>query len=385
MSGLGALAIRLAVIQRAPAPALDLLLLGYIALASAVGWAAVSSDRRGDTWAPWLGDAKLKGILRVLTGRQERKPFRSAFAAQVWYEWNCHRVMMSGFVRAILAVIWIVLMAAAPRDEGPQLFRLRVVLLVMVLITVFGAAGAGLGRLRPTWLDRRRPITFMATRPMSSAGMVAAKLRMMTASLIITWIFAAAGIVMWVSFSGNLRHVMPLWRELLGSEPAWLGIAIAALASAVAPALAWNFATVNLAPGLAGRKWVEDGFVWLALGVATILMSGAIFVARNPALLPTAYALGPWLIAGAALLKGSMAVASFRAAVRRDLLDLTAVRGILGAWFCLAACGVALTMLVASTTGLRVSPLMAAIGIATFVPLARFPLSTLALDWNRHR
>jgi hypothetical protein len=34
---------------------------------------------------------------------------------------------------------------------------------------------------------------------------------------------------------------------------------------------------------------------------------------------------------------------------------------------------------------LPVSRLTLLVGIATYMPLVRYPLSTLALEWNRHR
>jgi hypothetical protein len=385
MSGLGAVPIRLAATWEASPLALDAVLVAYIAAAYAVAWAAVSSDRRGQTWRVWPSAGKLGGIVSGLKRHAQRPPFRSAFGAQVWYEWNCHRAMASGSVRLVLFLIWVVLMAAGRRDEGPQLFLLRMILLCVVVNVVFGAAGTGLGRLRPVWIDPQRAITFLATRPISSGGMVAAKFRMVTVSLVFTWLFAAAAIAVWIVLSGNPTNARILWHELLGSYPPGRGMAIAALACLLLPAASWRFLTGSIAPGIAGRKWIADGAVWLYFTALAVLGYVGFYLARNPGLFPRFHAIVPWLVVAGAFVKGSLAIASFRGALRRGLLAWPAVGAIVGLWLGLTACGVALATLAAPSTGLPVSAFIAALGIATFVPLVRFPLATLALDWNRHR
>jgi hypothetical protein len=58
---------------------------------------------------------------------------------------------------------------------------------------------------------------------------------------------------------------------------------------------------------------------------------------------------------------------------------------IVGTWLALTACGAGMTVLGLSAVSLPVSQLTLLVGIATYMPLVRYPLSTLALEWNRHR
>jgi hypothetical protein len=215
--------------------------------------------------------------------------------------------------------------------------------------------------------------------------MVAAKFRMATVSLVVTWLLAAVGAAVWIAYSDNLTSARILWREFLGSYPPGRGIAIVLLACLLMPAVSWRFMTGSIAPVLSGRKWIADGLGWLYLAALPVLASIGVSLWADPGLLPRVQAIVPWLVVTAAVLKGILAIASFRGALRRGLLDWTAIGGVLGLWLGLTACGIGLATLAAPATGLPVSPLIAALGVATFVPLVRFPLSTLALDWNRHR
>ena len=61
------------------------------------------------------------------------------------------------------------------------------------------------------------------------------------------------------------------------------------------------------------------------------------------------------------------------------------VAGLLGLWLVLTACGIALAVLVGPMPYVSVSLPILVVSVAAIVPLARFPLATLALDWNRHR
>jgi hypothetical protein len=51
----------------------------------------------------------------------------------------------------------------------------------------------------------------------------------------------------------------------------------------------------------------------------------------------------------------------------------------------LTGCGIAMAVLVGPTSAVPLSWPVIALGVATLVPLVRFPLAMLALDWNRHR
>jgi hypothetical protein len=97
------------------------------------------------------------------------------------------------------------------------------------------------------------------------------------------------------------------------------------------------------------------------------------------------YALIPFLVVGIVLVKGILALAGFHAALERGLMSWRNVAGVLSFWVTLTACGISLAILIGPISYVPVSLPILALGVASLVPLARFPLATLALDWNRHR
>jgi hypothetical protein len=90
-------------------------------------------------------------------------------------------------------------------------------------------------------------------------------------------------------------------------------------------------------------------------------------------------------VACAGVLKGTLAVAVFRSALRRRLMNWRAFRSLVGIWLALTAGAAGMAVLGLSAVSLPVSRLTLVVGIATYMPLVRYPLSTLALERNRHR
>jgi hypothetical protein len=93
----------------------------------------------------------------------------------------------------------------------------------------------------------------------------------------------------------------------------------------------------------------------------------------------------PWLVAGAAVVKGIVAIETFRLALRLRLLDRRASWCAVGVWLALTACAVGMATLLLPMENLTVPMPILFLGIATLMPLVRYPLATLALEWNRHR
>ena len=87
----------------------------------------------------------------------------------------------------------------------------------------------------------------------------------------------------------------------------------------------------------------------------------------------------------AAILKGAVAIVTFWAALRGGLIAWSTVGGVLVIWLALWACAFACVLLVSSTTPPAVLKPIMLLGILAFMPLSRFAVATLALDWNRHR
>ena len=66
-----------------------------------VALAGVASARRGDPWRAW--PERLRPWRAA--ARSGRRPFRSAFEAQLWYEWRCHGLVLPVAVAGILLLV----------------------------------------------------------------------------------------------------------------------------------------------------------------------------------------------------------------------------------------------------------------------------------------
>jgi hypothetical protein len=364
------------------------LLITYIAAAYLVAWAAVASDRRGTAWRIWPARVTLAKLTGPLPVAHPKRPFRSPFSAQISYEWGCHGLMLSGFVAITLFIIWGILLLRQGRGT-PEWLALIFTILPIVIVATIASTGTAFGRFRPFWVHTRglvRENTFVATRPMTTARLVAAKYLMAAQSVIINWTLAVAGTAGWLLVSDNLDNARILVRDFFTRYPGAQGSAIIALACILLPALSWRFLTGALVPVLTGRRWVADGAVGLYLAFLAAVGACCFWLANSdPNQMARLVAPIPFLVVGFASVKGIAAVAGYHSALRRGLMSRGNVAGLLGLWLVLTACGIALAVLVGPMPYLSVRWPILFLSIGVIVPLARFPLATLALDWNRHR
>ena len=95
-------------------------------------------------------------------------------------------------------------------------------------------------------------------------------------------------------------------------------------------------------------------------------------------------ALAPWFVGFVAVLKAGGAAVAFRIAIRRKLINWRQIRRMLATWSAFTVALIALVLLLAPPASLISKPSLF-VGAASFVPLVRFPLSAIAMEWNRHR
>jgi hypothetical protein len=387
MAALGALPVGLTIASRGETGLLLPLLGGYIACAYAVGYAAVNADRRGHSWRLWPA-AVSRQLSPATASAHRRRPFRSPFAAQVWYEWNCHGMMLNGFVAASLFLIWAILIVNASRNSSPEWFGMIIVLLAIVVLAFIAASSPSFGQFRPIWNQTQGFVegnSFLSTRPMSTAHLIAAKFRMAAASVLCTWALAGVGTVFWIVVTGNLENARIVIGEFFHRYPGSAGVAILALACVLLPALSWKLLTGSVAPLVTGRRWVANGAAYAYLSLFISLVCGASWFTSHPEDRPALYTAIPLLVLGIATIKGAAATVTFRAALHKRLMSWRSILGVLSLWTLLTSCGVAMVILTDPPVGMPLSWPIVTLGVASSVPLLRFPLATLALDWNRHR
>ena len=238
--------------------------------------------------------------------------------------------------------------------------------------------------MRPAWVNSKKFITFVAIRPMTTGALVAAKMRMATASVLITWAVVVAGVPLWVVISGNTANARILLDEFLQRYPGATGIGILALGAVLLPAVMWKHLTDGIALGLTGRRWIAECSTYLFLGILVGLVSAGFWFAQHPRDLVRSIATIPWLVVFCVILKALIAAVTFRSALRRRLIDWPAIWTVLAIWLVLTASAAGMAMLLLSAGDFPVSRPVLVLSIAAYVPLVRFPLATLALDWNRH-
>jgi hypothetical protein len=257
-------------------------------------------------------------------------------------------------------------------------------LLLAAPSVTIGSIGPGIARFRPFWVENRPNITFMLVRPMESGAIVAAKMRMALATVLVSWAFILAGTLACVVLSRSLPAAISTWRRFVSFYPDGRAPLICGLACVLMPAVMWKLLTDAFPFVLTGRKWIADGAVWLYLAGLLALTSGGVWLGGHPDLLPRVIAIVPWLVVLVAMLKASIATVAYRLAMRRKLIGWPAFWCILVGWWALTSLACALVVLIGPPSALVSKPALF-LGIATFVPLTRFPLATLAFDWNRHQ
>ncbi len=360
------------------------LLAGYILAAFAVGYRAVASNRCGAVWPLWPSLHRTAG--RATRGRpvHARRPFTSPAQAQFWYEWNCHGWIYPAYM-GIVYFLCMGLMVWRGALTGLFLFGWVFSLLMSLPVFMAGATGPTLGRTRPVWIKDSGSITFLATRPVSSSGLVAPKFLMAFVSVLLSWIIVLIGTTFWILVSGNLDNAGKLARVAFTQLAGWRGIAIVAATLVLLPAITWRQLSDFFPFVLTGRRWIVEGSVFAGVTLVIGLACGAAWFFRHPEAMARFLAVSPWLAAGLAVTKSSVAIAAFRTTLRRGLLKWRSAAYIVLIWLGLSAVGIGLAILVTPAGPLAVSTSVVCLTIAAFMPLCRFPLAVLAVDWNRHR
>jgi hypothetical protein len=358
-------------------------LVAYLIAACALAFAALRADRRGDSWQLWFeSEAGGRSLGRAASARS-RHPFRSATAAQFWYEWNCHGRDVLSFLGLEMLAIWGIVLSGR-RPITASLLPLILGLLLFAPIAVVGSAGSLIGRFRPFWVENRRFNTFMNVRPIASAELVAAKFRLAVLLVISSWVFVLIGTSACVLLSRSLSSAITVWHQFQSHYPGGQALAICVLACLLAPTLMFRMLTDGVPFAVTGRKWSADGAVLCYMMLLASLTAAGVWVAQHPEHLPRILQMMPWFVAFVAVLKASAAAAAFRAAMRRKLIDWTRFWRILMTWAAVTAAAITLVLLLAPPAS-AISKASLFVGAASFAPLVRFPLSALAVEWNRHR
>lgn len=336
------------------------LLVPHLPLAYLVARASVARARRGDVPDWRIGRAKAKAPL---------PSFPTAARAQAWFEWRQHGRSLPALVAIVLP---FVLAIAFLFPDTPVIVAevLIGVLLLPPFLAIFVAATVS-----------RHNSTFLSTRPMSSAALIASKLKVTLVSTLAAWVLVLIAVPVgfrlagaWPLVAGGARRLA----EVIGTPRA---VALALLVLAALIASTWKQLVQSLYVGMSGREWLVKGSAFVALLVAAIALPLADWIVHNRAAFAALWGALPWilpLLAGVKLI----AAAWIAMRLRQRLTERTLLLGA-AAWCAAVLALYALLAWIAPDLVIRTHYL--GLVAILLVPLARLSAAPLALDWNRYR
>jgi len=375
----------LLVVNRASSAEVTVIGLIELPALSALAFLGLTHARRGDSWSFGLQDLsdRFWAAMDRLTGQPSS--FQTAARAQLWYEDRCHAAVLKGTTLLVLPWVYICVMTSPNRPDNKASFPVALGCLLGIPFFMASSQGGSLGRMCPAWSRQRAFMSFLAVRPIRTGEMITAKYRMTARYVLQFWFLVLAMTGSWILLRGHADDMAGLFRLFFSTYPGWRGRVILGLAAVLAPVITWKLLTDNLVPGLTGRKWLADGSVLANMTLLMCLIAAGLWCGSHPEILVRIIAPLTWLTGIWVIIKAILALLAFRLALSRGLLRVQSVLGICALWLVLAAVTLTLVHLLLPREGLPVPRVIALAASLCVLPLARFALAPLALDWNRHR
>ncbi len=313
--------------------------------------------------------------------------FKSASASQLWYDlirniWYppavtalVEIVLFFTFVGARQARPSVFLPAWVPPGLPPLCILLSVpVFVVMVHAIMFGKFDM--------WTKSLDFPPFYLTRPISSAAIIAGKLR--TTAIVTALVWAVAAVVIsayaLVPRTYDARHS---WATVLTQHATWHGAAAIALAAVLITLFTWTQIARSLWISVSAKRWLIHGFPTASMLALCAVGWAGYRLHQNPATWQSVLANLGLVFGTFALFKVLIGVSVVFYLARRRLLTPSAAAGTLCAW--LAACALLYAAILGVAQPARHAAMTVAAVVILFVPLGRPALAVLLLHYSRHR
>jgi hypothetical protein len=364
-----------------PEPVVSLLLGSTILPAYVVAVTGVARARRGDQPdRQWLV-AWVRNVADRFSLRGE--DFGSRSRAQVWFEWRRCGLglpIVVGLMILFLAIL-ITVGRHNPRLSPNSPMRSPILLLIVPLFAASAAGGAWGSCGDPR---RGQAISaFLATRSMTCAGLIWAKMKAAAISVVLVWGMALAAVVLFVLLTGSWGELAGQWNVLTKAFSAVQKAAMVTLGVVLLLAATWKPMIANMFLGLAGRNWVWTvGTFVMSSWLMGFILIGC-WVSTHPEYHDDLLAALPWTMGLAAALKLLLGVWLVRVVIRRQLIQWRLMERLLATWL-LTAAGLTGLLCWLVPQSLAPWPLVTAC-VVLALPLVRISLAPLALAWNRHR
>src|SRR5438105_6970159 len=338
---------------------------------------AVARARRGDV-PDWRGAFGSLAESAHVSSRR-RRHFASPASAQAWFEWRLYGSALPGWV-AILLPFELLLFWAAGNSTSLVFTILAVVLLTPPFVATFAAAAvsdSGSGGS-----DSYSMTPFIATRPLTNAELVAAKLKMAIWSTAVAWLLIVIALPIALKLSGTSVFLLDRWHRLMDIMGTPRAVILLLLILAACIASTWKQLVQSLYIGLTGRASLIQGSVLLVLGFFFLFGPFAEWISDSGRVGELWSAL-PMIFA---VLVGMKMIAAvwirLRLYDRRLLSDRALVTG--ATCWSVADFGLYGVLVRLLDTPHIPHYLLMLVAILA-IPLARLSAAPLALDWNRHR
>jgi hypothetical protein len=376
--GLAALdtVVLLAMYFNAREPMMLAILAPHLPLAYLVARVAVGRARRGDV-PDWRGMFARPRINAVLTPRRDHFP--SPARAQAWFEWRRHGRSLPALVGLLLpfelALLWLATDAPA--------FVFEILFLVLITPPFMAAFTAWtVSKPNPNVSDAYGVPPFTATRPLTTAQLIAAKLQMAMWSTLAAWLLVLVAMPLALEWSGTWSVVTERARRMSDAIGTPRAATVVLLILAGFIVATWKQLVQSLHVGLTGREWIVKGSMLLTLTFLILLGPIVEWIIDTPSVQRALWNALPPILAGLVGLKMSTAA---WIATRLDRSRLLGDRALVAGAACWVLAVLALygVLVWFCSTPFVARYLLALIAILA-VPLARISAAPLALAWNRH-
>lgn len=382
---------------KAPAVVLSGVLVFLLLAAYLTAIRGVARARCGDN-EPWAWPSRLR---RPWTAEGTPRPFASALLAQRWFEWRLRLLAVFPAVVAACVVVWLVfwrlLFSQLPTSDVLDAARVAPPMVAPLLLPELGgfwltgavwlvcmpllasAVGSEMGKLGRSG---PRLSSFLATRPISEAMLIRAKLEAAAWSTLAGWGVLAAGFLLWLSLGGQAAEAARQFeamrqRHVPGLFWGWL-----IFLASIAVVLTWLQMAQRMWMALTGSRKVMSCAPLSFFAFIGLIIFGD-WLTHHPEYWPLPGHLLPWLAGAAVVLKSVAASWSLRALRRRELIPSRILWAALAIWFVLAAGVFAALYALLPPDWFSVHVVI--LGIVVLLPSTRLALAPLALAWNRHR
>ena len=370
--------VMLALNLKASEPVMLAILAPHVPLAFLTARFAVGRARRGDV-PDW---ARIFAPLGQITGLLSRPKghFSSSARAQEWFEWRRYGRSLPAMVAILLPCELALLFAFS--QTPVIIFEILVgVLLTPPFMAAFVAATVS--KSNPYGGDSYGITPFIATRPLTSASLIGAKLKATIWSTLAAWLLVLVAIPIALRLSGTSPTVIDWMRHLTETLGRPRAIVFVLLGCALLMATTWKQLVQSLYIGMSGREWVVKASVFVALAVIAVIVPIGHWIFTTRVVMAWLWNTFPWIAAVLVCIKLSAATWIAQRLHDSRLLDDRAI----------VAGAICWSVIVFALYGVLTWLLPALIFRGSFlalvailaVPLARLSAAPLALAWNRHR